>query len=141
MSWPGVPEPTVSMTSSSWGAISSGGASPMSTRWLRSGHPRRGSSRPRRSVRALTRRAAELDVILLPGTRLEHGTPSAAGVDVVTSSETFSAGLLVNAAGLYADDVSAAVGGERFAIYVKGGAKVDHRGGGKLDHPAVEWRG
>ena len=24
---------------------------------------------------------------------------------------------------------------------VKGGAKVDHRGGGKLDHPAVEWRG
>ena len=67
-------------------------------------------------VRALARRAAELDVMLLPGTRLEHGTPSAAGVDVVTSSETFSAGLLVNAAGLYADDVSAAVGGERFAI-------------------------
>ena len=62
-------------------------------------------------VRALARRAAELDVMLLPGTRLEHGTPSAAGVDVVTSSETFSAGLLVNAAGLYADDVSAAVGG------------------------------
>ena len=24
---------------------------------------------------------------------------------------------------------------------VKGGAKSDHRGGGKLDHPAVEWRG
>ena len=24
---------------------------------------------------------------------------------------------------------------------VKGGARVDHRGGGKLDHPAVEWRG
>ena len=24
---------------------------------------------------------------------------------------------------------------------VKGGAKADHRGGGKLDHPAVEWRG
>ena len=24
---------------------------------------------------------------------------------------------------------------------VKGGAKLDHRGGGKLDHPAVEWRG
>ena len=26
-------------------------------------------------------------------------------------------------------------------IDVKGGAKSDHRGGGKLDHPAVEWRG
>ena len=26
-------------------------------------------------------------------------------------------------------------------LCVKGGAKVDHRGGGKLDHPAVEWRG
>ena len=25
--------------------------------------------------------------------------------------------------------------------HVKGGAKLDHRGGGKLDHPAVEWRG
>ena len=24
---------------------------------------------------------------------------------------------------------------------VKGGARLDHRGGGKLDHPAVEWRG
>ena len=24
---------------------------------------------------------------------------------------------------------------------VKGGATLDHRGGGKLDHPAVEWRG
>ena len=68
-------------------------------------------------VRALARRAAELDVILLPGTRLERGTPSGAGVEVVTSRETFSAGLLVNAAGLYADEVSAAVGGERFAIY------------------------
>ena len=68
-------------------------------------------------VRALARRAVELDVMLLPGTRLEQGTLSEAGVDVVTSRETFSAGLLVNAAGLYADEVSAAVGGERFAIY------------------------
>ena len=28
-----------------------------------------------------------------------------------------------------------------FGLGVKGGAKSDHRGGGKLDHPAVEWRG
>ena len=68
-------------------------------------------------VRALARRAIELDVMLLPGTQMQHGTPSEAGVEVVTSRETFSATLLVNAAGLYADDVSAAVGGEPLTIY------------------------
>ena len=68
-------------------------------------------------VRALARRADELGVMLLPGTRLERGAPSEAGLELGTSSETFSAGLLVNAAGLHADEVSAAVGGERFAIY------------------------
>ena len=31
--------------------------------------------------------------------------------------------------------------GRRRWTTVKGGAKLDHRGGGKLDHPAVEWRG
>ena len=29
----------------------------------------------------------------------------------------------------------------RNRVLVKGGARLDHRGGGKLDHPAVEWRG
>jgi len=68
-------------------------------------------------VRSLARRADELGVMLLPGTRLERGTPSETGFELVTSSETFAAGVLVNAAGLYADEVSVAVGGEPFAIY------------------------
>jgi len=68
-------------------------------------------------VRALARKALELDVMLLPGTSMTHGIPSESGIEVVTSRETFSTHLLVNAAGLYADDVSAAVGGEQLTIY------------------------
>ena len=68
-------------------------------------------------VRALAQKALELDVMLLPGTPVTRGIPTASGFEVVTSRETFSATLLVNAAGLYADDVSAAVGGEPLTIY------------------------
>jgi len=68
-------------------------------------------------VRALARKAVELDVILLPGTRLEHGMPHESGFEVITSNERFLADTLVNAAGLYADDVSATIGGEPLTIY------------------------
>ena len=39
--------------------------------------------------------------------------------------------------------LSIIVGGPLAILFfsVKGGAKLDYRGGGKLDHPAVEWRG
>ena len=68
-------------------------------------------------VRALARKAIELDVMLLPNTPMKRGTPSTSGIEIVTSRETFSATLVVNAAGLYADEVSAAVGGEPITIY------------------------
>ena len=68
-------------------------------------------------VRALARRAESEGAILLRGARLLDGTPQAHGFDLRFERETISARTVVNAAGLYADDVSRALGGESFTIY------------------------
>jgi len=68
-------------------------------------------------VKALLRAGEAAGAILLPGTRLLGASPSPGGVSLRTERELIFARQVVNAAGLYADDVSDMLGGERFTIH------------------------
>jgi glycerol-3-phosphate dehydrogenase len=68
-------------------------------------------------VKALLRTAQAADVIFLPGTRLIGADPTPDGMILHTEREAISTRQVVNAAGLYADDVSRLLGGESFTIY------------------------
>jgi L-2-hydroxyglutarate oxidase LhgO len=68
-------------------------------------------------VRALARLLTEQGGFLLPGTIVTAGEPRADTIEVVTASERIHARSVVNAAGLFADEVSAALGGSSFRIY------------------------
>lgn len=68
-------------------------------------------------VRALRQVATDRGAIVLPGTAARRGEPSSEGMTVWTDAETITARTVINCAGLYADEVSAAMGGEEFRIY------------------------
>jgi glycerol-3-phosphate dehydrogenase len=68
-------------------------------------------------VKALQRAGEDAGVIFLPGTRLVGADADAGGMRLHTERETIAARVVVNAAGLYADDVSRMLDGEAFTIY------------------------
>jgi L-2-hydroxyglutarate oxidase LhgO len=68
-------------------------------------------------VKALLRTAADAGAIFLPGTSLAGADRRADGMELHTERETLHARTVVNAAGLYADDVSRMLAGETFTIY------------------------
>ena len=68
-------------------------------------------------VLALRQVAEDADAMFVPGSAATHAERIDGGFRVRTSHEDVEARLVVNAAGLYADDVSAMFGGEPFRIY------------------------
>jgi L-2-hydroxyglutarate oxidase LhgO len=68
-------------------------------------------------VRTLTRLLTDRGGYVLPGTAVTGGDATADSIEIVTASERICARSAVNAAGLYADEVSAALGGRSFRIY------------------------
>lgn len=68
-------------------------------------------------VRSLLRDAEASGAAFVRGTSLVRGTPLTGGFELHLERERVNARIVVNAAGLYADEVSAALEGERFTIY------------------------
>jgi L-2-hydroxyglutarate oxidase LhgO len=67
-------------------------------------------------ITVLGRLCRDLDVAMLVGTALIGAAASNGGIELITPHERFRAHTVVNAAGLYADDVSAMLSGRRFRI-------------------------
>jgi len=68
-------------------------------------------------IRTMTRLCGDLDVVVLPGSPLCGAAVGNDGIELRTPAETIFARTVVNAAGLYGDEVSAMFGGETFTIY------------------------
>lgn len=67
-------------------------------------------------VSTLAKLCRDNDVAMLVGTPLVGAEASGSGIALVTPNERFLARTVVNSAGLYADDVSAMLGGRAFRI-------------------------
>ncbi|OLB62447.1 MAG: hypothetical protein AUI11_05515 [Acidobacteria bacterium 13_2_20CM_2_66_4] len=76
-------------------------------------------------AKALLRSATDAGAIFLPGTKLVGADRQSDGMVLRTEREQIHARVVVNAAGLYADDVSRMLGGETFTIYPCRGEYVE----------------
>src|SRR5688572_8244440 len=76
-------------------------------------------------VHALTRRCREAGAFVLPGSPLLGADVGSGGVTLSTPAESIQARVVVNAAGLFADDVSAMMGGQAFRIHPCRGEYVE----------------
>jgi L-2-hydroxyglutarate oxidase LhgO len=79
--------------------------------------PNTGVVEPETLVHALARALEEAGGYLLPGTTLDGADCTSGGMLLQTGRESILARTVVNAAGLFADHVSAALGGESFVIH------------------------
>ena len=79
--------------------------------------PTTGRIEPEAFVRAMQRLSEAAGVAVLPGSPLLGARPSADRIVLDTPHESIVAATVVNAAGLFADEVSGLLGGERFTIY------------------------
>lgn len=68
-------------------------------------------------VRTLTRLCRDQDVAILVGSPLVDAAAGAEAAEIVTPQERIHAQTIVNAAGLYADDVSTLLGASQITIY------------------------
>jgi L-2-hydroxyglutarate oxidase LhgO len=68
-------------------------------------------------VKALEHLCVERDVAIVVGSPVRDASETAEGIELVTPHERIVAGTVVNAAGLYADEVSQRLGGMSFRIY------------------------
>jgi len=76
-------------------------------------------------VKALLHDGEDAGVMFLPGTPLAAAEPDTDGMVLRTAQEEIHAACVVNAAGLYADEVSRMLGGETFTIYPCRGEYVE----------------
>jgi len=79
--------------------------------------PTTGHIEPESYVRVLGRLAEAAGVAILRAAPLTGARPAGDRIEVMTPHESIHATTVVNAAGLYADEVSRVLGGESFTIY------------------------
>jgi L-2-hydroxyglutarate oxidase LhgO len=79
--------------------------------------PTTGRIEPEAFVGTLQRLSEAAGVAVLPGSPVLGARPSSERIVLDTPHESIAAATVINAAGLYADEVSAMLGGERFTIY------------------------
>lgn len=68
-------------------------------------------------VRVLLHTAEEAGAMFVRSAEVLEGEPASHGYTIRLEQETIDTRVVVNAAGLFADEISAALGGERFTIY------------------------
>ena len=68
-------------------------------------------------VKALEHLCKQESVAIVVGSPVTDAAPASDGIELVTPHERIVAGTVVNAAGLYADHMSALLGGKEFRIY------------------------